>query len=272
MIDALIFDSGVGGLSVSEEIRRRMPDCSLGYLCDNAALPYGTRRDDWLIERIVAVCVSACELARPRVLVVACNTASTLALAALRARLPIPVIGTVPAIKPAAEASRSRTIGLLATGATVHRPYLDRLIADHAPNCRVVRVAADALVIQAESHLAGKAIDARALQLAVAPLKAVAELDVVVLGCTHFPLLRGLLEPLMPDRLWIDSGAAIARRLSQVLGDTWSVPAPPGEASEALSWATAPQVPSLGPILRRFGYSSPLTLEITQPAVATPVS
>lgn len=267
MIDALIFDSGIGGLSVSEEIRRRVPGCSLGYLCDNAALPYGTKRDDWLIARIVAVCVNACQLARPRVLVVACNTASTLALEALRARLPIPVIGTVPAIKPAAEASRSRTIGLLATGATVNRPYLDRQIAEHAPDCRVVRVAADALVTQAESHLAGRAVDARALQLAVAPLKATTDLDVVVLGCTHFPLLRGLLEPLMPDRLWIDSGAAIARRLSQVLSDIRSIPAPPGEAGGAPSWATAPRVESLAPILTRFGYSSPRALEVAPPSV-----
>ncbi|KAA0016261.1 glutamate racemase [Salinicola corii] len=272
MIDALIFDSGVGGLSVSEEIRRRMPDCSLGYLCDNAALPYGTKRDDWLIARIVAVCVNACELARPRVLVIACNTASTLALEALRANLSIPVIGTVPAIKPAAEASRSRTIGLLATGATVHRPYLNRLITDHAPDCRVVRVAADALVTQAESHLAGKSVDVRALQLAVAPLKAAADLDVVVLGCTHFPLLRGLLEPLMPDVRWIDSGVAIARRLNQVLTDAQSVFAPQGEASGAPSWATAPWVESLAPILRRFGYSPPLSLEIASPAVASHVS
>ncbi len=285
MIDALIFDSGVGGLSVSADIRRRMPWLSLGYVCDNAALPYGTKDDAWLVARIVAVCESACRQARPRALVIACNTASTLALEALRARLSMPVIGTVPAIKPAAETTRSRTIGLLATRATVRRPYLDRLIDDHARGCRVIRVAADTLVIEAERLLKGQAVDPARVREAIAPLRAAEEIDAVVLGCTHFPLLHDYLEPLLPSGVhWIDSGAAIARRLESVLwGDSAPADRPAlaaaAEAEEraipspdANSWATAASAPGLASALMRFGYAPPAMLEIASPAVAVHVS
>lgn len=118
----LIFDSGVGGLSVVPSLRSRLPGVALTYACDNAMLPYGTRPSAWLVERILAVCEAAVIASGASVLVVACNTASTLALDALRARLSVPVVGTVPAIKPAAALSRSRHIGLLATSATVSRP------------------------------------------------------------------------------------------------------------------------------------------------------
>ncbi|OLO04334.1 MULTISPECIES: glutamate racemase [Salinicola] len=284
MIDALIFDSGAGGLSVSADIRRRMPWLSLGYVCDNAALPYGTKDEVWLLARIVAVCIRACQQARPRALVVACNTASTLALEALRARLSIPVIGTVPAIKPAAEMTRSRAIGLLATHATVHRPYLDRLIADHAPDCRVVRVAADALVIEAEHRLQGRAVDLERLHQAVEPLRVAPDVDVVVLGCTHFPLLRDCLAPLMPPEVaWIDSGQAIARRLESVLANgpmTGVTTAATGGAVEEsrlgrgvtrmgfdFSWATAATVQGLAAALARYGYAPPAALEVASPKV-----
>ncbi|WP_245392172.1 glutamate racemase [Salinicola halophyticus] len=280
-VDALIFDSGVGGLSVSAEIRRHLPQLSLGYVCDNAALPYGTREDAWLVARIVSVCERAYEHARPRALVIACNTASTLALDALRQRLSIPVIGTVPAIKPAAAMSEHRIIGLLATSATVHRPYLDRLIEEFAVDCQVVRVAADPLVIEAERLLRGLPIDASALATAIAPLRAAVGLDVVVLGCTHFPLLREPLEALLPRGVrWIDSGQAIARRLSAVLyepgvaGDRDGPPWPPEvsglpEASVAepgaASWATAASAVGLALALARFGYAPPTMLEVDSP-------
>lgn len=264
MIDALIFDSGVGGLSVSAAIRRRLPELALGYVCDNAAMPYGTKRgtkgDAWLVARIVAVCERACDLAQPRALVVACNTASTLALEALRHRLSIPVVGTVPAIKPAVELSQRRVIGLLATSATVQRPYLDRLIETFAVDCRVIRVAADSLVMEAERLLKGLAVDEARLREAVEPLRAESDLDVVVLGCTHFPLLRGWLEPLMPDVHWLDSGDAIARRLAVVLADGATVSRSASAAIFSPSWASAASAGGLAVALNGFGYSSPLDL------------
>lgn len=265
MSDALIFDSGVGGLSVVAEIRRHLPWLALDYVCDNAALPYGTKRDEWLITRIVAVCTAACERSRPRALVVACNTASTLALGALRERLSIPVIGTVPAIKPAARVSRSRVIGVLATSATLDRPYLDRLIASFAADCRIVRVAADPLVIAVEHRLTGQAVEDTTIRNALEPLWHAPGLDTVVLGCTHFPLLRADLAAMSPAGIrWIDSGAAIARRLAQVLSGAES----DVRCASNVSWATAAEASGLATVLARFGYAAPQSLEVETPAVS----
>lgn len=282
MTDVLIFDSGVGGLSVSAEIRQRMPAAALDYVCDNAALPYGTKPDDWLISRIVDVCSAACELSRPRVLVVACNTASTLALKALRARLTIPVVGTVPAIKPAAAVSRSRVIGILATSATIDRPYLKRLIADFAPDCRVERVAADALVLEAERYMATAALDEAVCAEALAPLWHIDGLDTVVLGCTHFPLLRECLASLAPpDLRWVDSGRAIARRVESLLHhgqsplrreqDPSGHAAVPNGAAGRRSWATQVDVPGLSRALERFGFAAPSRLDLAVPDIVTGV-
>ncbi|HSP58234.1 MAG TPA: glutamate racemase [Halomonas sp.] len=216
----LVFDSGVGGLSVVGALRRRLPDASLAYACDNAMMPYGRRKDDWLIPRILAVCEEAVAASECSALLLACNTASTLALAPLRARLRVPVIGTVPAIKPAARLSQSRHIGLLATSATVSRPYTLQLIRDFAADCRVTRVAADALVVQAERWLAGDPLDTTVIREALAPLWVDPDLDVVVLGCTHFPLLKDALVEVSPSGVrWVDSGEAIARRVAEVVPD-----------------------------------------------------
>ena len=212
----LVFDSGVGGLSVVQALRHRLPGVALAYACDNAMLPYGRREDAWLVERIQSVCLAAVAASGCRALVVACNTASTLALNALRQRLSIPVIGTVPAIKPAAAVSVTRHIGLLATSATVSRPYTLRLIHDFAADCRVTRVAADALVGEAERLVVGETPDRAAIRRSLAPLweassAAETALDTVVLGCTHFPLLRRqLIEAAPREVAWVDSGEAIA--------------------------------------------------------------
>ena len=230
----LVFDSGVGGLSVVEALRRRLPAAALAYACDNAMLPYGRREDAWLVARIRAVCEAAVAASQCSVLVVACNTASTLALETLRACLTVPVVGTVPAIKPAAEMSRSRQIGLLATTATVARPYTLRLIQDFAADCHVTRIAADALVDEAERLVAGASPDRATLRRALAALWDVPDLDTVVLGCTHFPLLAPWLAELAPRPVaWVDSGDAIARRVAQV------VPASAVAGGPSPSFATA---------------------------------
>ena len=256
----LVFDSGVGGLSVVQALRHRLPGVALAYACDNAMLPYGRREDAWLVARIQAVCQAAVAASGCRALVVACNTASTLALDALREGLSIPVIGTVPAIKPAAAVSATRHIGLLATSATVSRPYTLRLIHDFAADCRVTRVAADALVGEAERLVVGEVPDPVAMRRALAPLweaSAAGEsaLDTVVLGCTHFPLLRRqLIEAAPREVAWIDSGEAIARRVAQV------VTTPDRCRRTGPSFVTAPDE-RLGRGLAAFGFAPPLRLQ-----------
>ncbi|XGA79028.1 glutamate racemase [Halomonas sp. CH40] len=217
----LIFDSGVGGLSVAHALRCAYPEAAFCYACDNAWLPYGVRQDAELTARIVAVCLAAVQACQPSVLVVACNTASTLALEQLRSALSIPVVGTVPAIKPAARLSTSRHIALLATSATVRRPYTQQLIDNFAKDCRITRVAADGLVVEAEGWLSGSPPNQMRLNALLAPLWQATHdtppMDTVVLGCTHFPLMLPWLEALSPVELnWVDSGAAIARRVGQV--------------------------------------------------------
>ena len=217
----LIFDSGVGGLSVAHALRYAYPAAAFCYACDNAWLPYGVRQDTELTARIVAVCLAAVRACQPSVLVVACNTASTLALEQLRAALTIPVVGTVPAIKPAAHLSTSRHIALLATSATLRRPYTQTLIDSFASDCCITRVAADGLVVEAERWLGGYPPSQMRLNAILTPLWQAARdtppMDTVVLGCTHFPLMLPWLEALSPVALnWVDSGAAIARRVGQV--------------------------------------------------------
>lgn len=250
----LIFDSGVGGLSVVPPLRHHLPGAALVYACDNAMLPYGIRPDEWLVERILAVCKAAVAASECSVLVVACNTASTLALDALREHLTIPVVGTVPAIKPAAAQSRSRHIGLLATSATVARPYTDRLIATFSADCRVTRVAADPLVREAERFLAGEEPDQAVIDAVTAPLWEAADLDTVVLGCTHFPLLGERIVAAAPRPVQlVDSGEAIARRTAQVSQELEIV----NGHDESL--ATAPDV-RLARAVGTFGFGEPRLL------------
>lgn len=213
-IDVLVFDSGVGGLSVLEAIRKSAPRLSYAFLGDNAGLPYGDKAESWLVERVPRVIAKAmkdfdfdCQA-----LVVACNTASTIVLPPLRNRFSCPVIGVVPAIKPAAALSRKKIIGLLATPATIARPYTDALIAEFASECEVVRIGSSRLVAIAEEKMRGGSVDREELKAILKDFER-KKPDIVVLGCTHFPLLRAELEALMPDVQWIDSGEAIAKRV-----------------------------------------------------------
>lgn len=216
----LVFDSGVGGLSIVKEIRHRLPNLNLHYLMDNHAFPYGTKADDYLVRRILSVCLSAVAELKPDLLVIACNTASTLALGELRKRLSLPVIGVVPAIKMAAEQAKDGQIGLLATPATVHRPYTDTLIRDFAANVSVRRLGSGELVRIAEDYICqGLTPDSQQLtNLLQDWLSTPSYLSHVVLGCTHFPLLKPFLMALWPQVQWVDSGEAIARRTESLLG------------------------------------------------------
>ncbi len=221
----LFFDSGVGGLSVVAPVRALLPRAPIVYVADNAGFPYGTRSEAEIAARVPALLGRLVERYRPRLVVVACNTASTIALAVVRAALDVPVVGTVPAIRPAARASRSRVIGVLGTEATVRQPYVDRLSAEFAADCTVVRHGSAVLVEIAEAKLRGEAVDPAAVAAAVAPLFTGegATIDVVVLACTHFPLLASELAAACPAGMrFVDGGAGIARRVAVLTqGQDW---------------------------------------------------
>ena len=216
----LVFDSGVGGLSISREIIARTEAIELHYLSDNAAFPYGEKTTEELINRASRVLLSACEQLQPNIVVIACNTASTAILPSLRTQLAIPVVGVVPAIKSAAKVSKSQTIALLATPGTVNRNYTQQLINEHAANHQVIRLGSSQLVKHIEAHIHGQAIDSEYLLSVVEQLTEQVggeNIDTVVLGCTHFPLISEYFKAIKPNWQWIDSGAAIAERVHTLL-------------------------------------------------------
>lgn len=222
----LVFDSGVGGLSVLAEITHSLPYAPIVYAADNAGYPYGTKTEAEIASRVPALLGRLAERYRPRIIVIACNTASTIALAHVRSALDLPVVGTVPAIKPAALISTTRTIGVLGTEATVRQPYVDNLIAQHAADCRVLRHGSAALVDIAEAKLRGTPPDHGHMQAIMAGLFGQAggdAIDTVVLSCTHFPLLAGEIAAASPDGVsLVDSGAGIARRTAHLTqGQQW---------------------------------------------------
>lgn len=210
----LVFDSGVGGLSVYNEIRLLLPDLHYIYAFDNVAFPYGEKTEEFIVERVVDIVSAIQQRHALAIIVIACNTASTVSLPALRQRFNCPVVGVVPAIKPAAKLTRNGVVGLLATRATVKRPYTLDLVARFATDCQILMLGSSELVEIAEAKLHGEPVSLPALQKILRPwLKMPEPPDTVVLGCTHFPLLADELVQVLPDgtRL-VDSGAAIARR------------------------------------------------------------
>ncbi len=227
----LFFDSGVGGLSVLAPTRALLPRAPIVYAADNAAFPYGTKSEAEIAARVPALLAQLVDRFRPRLVVVACNTASTIALDHARAALDIPVVGTVPAIKPAAELSKSRVIGVLGTAATVRQPYVDNLAARFAADCTLIRHGSAELVALAEAKLAGEQVSAEAIAAAVRPLREAPGLDTIVLACTHFPLLSQELVEALPGVQFIDGGPGIARRVAFLTQDqAWPQEAVPGIA------------------------------------------
>jgi glutamate racemase len=228
----LVFDSGVGGLTVADEIASILPGTPLLYLCDNEYFPYGTKPEAALVDRVAAVIEAAVARHAPRLVVVACNTASTVALPRLRAMVAAPIVGVVPAIKPAAAASRNRVIGLLGTPGTVRRRYTQELIDQFAGDCRVIRIGSAELVEMAEAKLRGETVDRAALAGILAGFFAPESgeaADTVVLACTHFPLLEEELAEIAPaGTVFVNSGAAVALRVRTLLpaGDPIAAGAP----------------------------------------------
>lgn len=244
----LIFDSGVGGLSVAARVHETMPNVSIVYLADNAAFPYGDQPDSVVVERCCTLIAKSLEQYPCDAIVIACNTASTIALPHLRAITDVPVVGVVPALKPAAAQTLNRRIGLLATPATVRRTYINQLIEEFAADCQIERVGHPGLVQWAEDLVRGVAVPQAELDDAVVGLRDVA-VDTVVLGCTHYPLLLDNLKRSLPRvTFWVDSGEAIARRVEWLLaqaGKPIEIGEPGGESCvpviEALFSGSAPE-------------------------------
>jgi glutamate racemase len=226
----LVFDSGLGGLTVYREVAKVRPDARYVYAADDAFFPYGGQDEAKLVERVLAVMAELIAAHRPDLVVIACNTASTLVLPQLRARFAVPFVGTVPAIKPACAASASRLVSVLGTEATVRREYTRALIRDFAQGCAVTLVGSPRLAILAEAELKGEAVADAGIAAEIAPCfveTGAARTDTVVLACTHFPLLLDRLTRLAPWPVqFIDPAPAIARRVAALLG-------PPGSGQQA---------------------------------------
>lgn len=255
-----MFDSGVGGLSVLAEVRAALPEAPILYAADNGGLPYGTKSEAEVAARVCGLLGRISERYRPRLICIACNTASTIALAMVRDVLNVPVVGTVPAIKPAAELTRTGTIGLLGTAATIRQPYVDRLAAEFASDKRLLRLAAGDLVAAAEARLRGEAVDPAVYARAAAGLREQqggADIDTVVLACTHFPLLRDELAGAFgPGVGFVDGARGIARRIADL---TRGQPFARGQPGLALFTKDEDTLPALAPALARYGLE---TMEI----------
>lgn len=219
----LVFDSGIGGLTVAREIRRQDPAAEIAYVADDAAFPYGAKDDAALAAHVVRLVSRLVHEHTPDLVVIACNTASTLVLPPLRARLSVPVVGTVPAVKPAASVTQSGAFSVIATPGTIRRDYTRALIAEHAPQCAVTLVGCDRLAAIAEAKMHGLPVDREAIAAEIAPAFVETEgrrTDAVVLGCTHYGFLADDLAAVSPWPVtWIDSAPAIARRAISLMGD-----------------------------------------------------
>jgi glutamate racemase len=253
----LIFDSGVGGLTVFREVAAARPDARYVYVADDAGFPYGNQPEDRLIARIVTVIGDAIARHAPDLVVIACNTASTLALKELRARFSVPFVGTVPAIKPACAQSRTKRVAVLGTQATVSREYTRALIREFASGCDVILVGSPRLASIAELELSGMPVADADIAAEIAPCfidSGGKRTDTVVLACTHYPLLTARLRALAPWPVdWIDPAPAIARRVADLLPErkTAAQGAPP------LIFFTSGRVPPapLVAALKGYGFS-----------------
>ena len=219
MVNVMLLDSGVGGLSILDHLIERVPSASYSYVLDNGFWPYGDKLEEELISRSIWLIEEAFLHIKPDILVIACNTLSTLVLPTLRARLAIDIVGVVPAIKPASKISQKKVIGLLATPGTIRREYTKELIKDFAADCRVLLHGSTRLVALAEDKLGGRQISSALIRGELeAFFKGNSVPDTIVLGCTHFPLLKDELDSLFPKINFIDSGIAVAARVESLMG------------------------------------------------------
>ncbi len=254
----LVFDSGLGGLTVFREVRRARPDADYVYAADDVFFPYSDHDEEALTARILAVMGELIETHSPDLVIIACNTASTIVLPSLRAKFEMPFVGTVPAIKPACALSHTKLVSVLGTDATVTREYTQGLIRDFAQDCSLTLVGSDRLATMAEATLNGEAIDEELLASEVSECfqeQNGARTDVVVLACTHYPLLLDDLMRLAPWPVeWVDPAEAIARRVADLLGP--SEGAERGTTRFVYTSGRAPS-PALEHALARFELDTP---------------
>lgn len=287
MAHALVFDSGVGGLTIAAALAEAAPGWRIDYAADAGFFPYGLKSDEELKARLPGLLATLAAEAQPDLVVIACNTASTLAIDAIRARLAIPVVGTVPTIKPAAALTRTGVIGVLATPGTVRRAYLDDLERQFAVGVTVIRHGSAGLVDLAERAVRGERPSQTQIDAEVAPMFATpdgARIDVVALACTHFPLLRDEIARACPAGVTlIDTGEAVARQALKVAGSLptlsrsgeGSLTQPPSDSSPergrlgggappAIAWVTGGVAnrASIAPALATFGYLDVRVLDI----------
>ncbi len=256
----LVLDSGIGGITVVRAVRELSPDTAVTYVSDNGLFPYGGRDPGELTQRLKALVGQGLGHLAIDAVVIACNTASTVVLDELRKGFAVPFVGVVPPIKTAGAISRTRVIGLLATEGTVRGSYVDNLIQSFAADCTVAKVACPELVDLAEDKARARPVDRPRLRAALAPLMApeFAELDVVVLGCTHFPILKAELEQeYRSDVLWLDPAFPVARQLARVLQQTPTRAdrRPEGTASDVVFFTAEHDLPDdLRPFLTEMGF------------------
>ena len=246
----LVFDSGLGGLTVFRAVAAARPDADLLYVADDAAFPYGALAESALVDRVVGLFGDLIAAHHPDLAVIACNTASTIVLPALREQFALPFVGTVPAIKPACAASATRRVSVLGTEATVAREYTRGLIRNFAQDCKVKLVGSKNLASYAEAELAGAPVSDADIRTELAPcfVDDGSRTDTVVLACTHYPLLLDRLTKLAPWPVnYIDPAPAIARRVMDLLG-TAPAGACRGAARAIFTSGRAPHA-----VLARFG-------------------
>jgi glutamate racemase len=252
----LVFDSGVGGLTVYREIAAARPDAAYVYVADDAGFPYGNLTEHALIARVTDILGHAIAEHTPDLVVVACNTASTLALKDLRARFTVPFVGTVPAIKPACAQSASKRVAVLGTQATVSREYTRALIREFAAGCEVDLIGSSHLATFAEAELSGKPVADAAIKDEIAGCFVDINgrrTDTVVLACTHYPLLTERFRANAPWPVdWLDPAPAIARRVADLLRDRAPGLAPPPPRITFTSGHTPP--PALAAALADYGF------------------
>jgi len=250
----LLFDSGVGGLTVLAELRKLLPKAPVIYAADSAGLPYGEKTEAEIAARVAGLLGRLSERFSPRLITIACNTASTIALGMVREVLQVPIVGTVPAIKPAAAMTRTGVIGLLGTAATIRQGYVDRLQAEFASDKRLIRHAAPELVEAAEQVLRGETPDPAVFAKAAEGLRSQpggSEMDTLVLACTHFPLVEDQLRAALGTNVQFVHGAeGIARRIEFLTrGQAFHREVP----DLALFTGDAARFGQLAPALRSYG-------------------
>jgi glutamate racemase len=253
----LVFDSGLGGLTVFREVVKSRPDARYCYVADDAFFPYNGRSEPELVARVVALMGELITAHAPDLIVIACNTASTLVLPHLRQRFRVPFVGTVPAIKPACASSVTKRVTVLGTQATVSREYTRALIRDFANGSDVALVGSPTLAAYAEAELHGAPVADALIARELEPCfinEGGRRTDTIVLACTHYPLLLERFTALAPWPVtFIDPAPAIARRVSDLSGPGTGGSSP--SATKIVFTSGTPPSPTLAAALARFGIS-----------------